>query len=247
MAFVRQGSCIGVLYTSPTAGCKSPQCQPYSGRCHCVHNGRFVGAVTKIGNTFVHVSKTLDTTKLKSYQGIILRHWNIRNPKNKNSIFLEFLFLPISRLENVAITPFRLLDRPVPPPGNPCSQPTKGSVRKPNTIYPGDCIGIRFRYPNNDWDIKNDKYLFYQRGGNSFCPWNTKKQNNPDKVWYAHWIVRKAAPHFLSVASNRGPKSLGKETAISLFPITGYNPAEGTPITLTFLNRTSITRKLTYK
>lgn len=246
MAIIRQGSCVGVLYKPPAGACKPTQCVMYSNGCHCVHNGRLVGAVTKLGNTFIHVSKTVNTSKLKTYKGLLLRHWNIRTSKDKNSIFLEYLFIPASRLEAVRTTPFKNLDRPVPPPGNPCSQPPKGMVRKPNTVYPGDCIGIRFQKTNQLWDIKNGKFLFWQKCGINHCQWNTKKQNNPNKVWYAHWIVRASSPHFQSVATNRGPQSVGKETSITLHPITGYNPPEGTSVKITFLNRTTLSRILTY-
>lgn len=247
MALIRQGSCIGVLYRPPQGKCKADQCQTYSGSCHCVHNGRLVGAVTKLGNTQIHISRTLNTSTLNSLAGVLIRHWNIGNPNDKNSIFLEYLFIPISSLESIKVTPFKNLDRPVPPPGNPCSQPPAGSTRKPNTVYPGDCVGIRFRKTNKQWDIKNGKFLFWQKSGKDHCQWNTKMQNNPDKAWYSHWIVRKTSPHFQSVASNRGPKSSGMETGISIFPITGSEPKEGTPIKITFLNRTTRIRILTFK
>lgn len=246
LAIIRQGSCIGVLYRPLAGSCIASQCKTYSGECHCVHNGRLVGAVNKLGNTLIHISRTLNTENLKSMDGVLLRHWNIRNSKNKNSIFLENLFIPTSRLETVRITPFRNLDRPVPPPGNPCSQPAPGTVRKPNTIYPGDCIGIRFQKVNHLWDIKNGKFLFWQKSGIPHCQWNTKLQNKPDRVWYAHWIVRKMSPHFQSVASNRGSASAGKETNITLHPITGSNPKEGTTVKITRLDHTSIKRILTY-
>lgn len=246
MATIRQGSCVGILYRPPMGQCKPDQCQTYSGSCHCVHNGRFVGAVTKLGNTKVHLSRTLNTSNLKSVTGVLLRHWSIGKSSDKNSIFLEYLFFPVTRLESIDITPFKNLDRPVPPPGNPCSQPPKGSPRKPNTVYPGDCVGIRFRKPNKLWDIKNGKYLFWQKGSASHCQWNTQAANNPDKVWYSHWIVRQSEPHFESVATNRGPQSSGMETGVSLHPITGYNPKEGSKITITFLDRTRVSRIVTY-
>ena len=246
MSKLRQGSCIGILYKPPAGQCKQNQCQTYAGHCHCVHNGRFVGAVTKLGTMKIHLSKTMNLTLLSQYTGILIRHWNRPSPTS-SAIFQEYLYIPNFRLENACVIPFAKLDHPVPiPPGNPCSQPKKGQTRKPHTIYPGDCVGIHFKKKNGSWDIKNGKYLFWERAG-THCTWNTTSNNHPDKVWYAHWVVKKKAPHFQSAAANRGPKSNQMETNISVHPITGYDPSEGQTISITFLNHTAKSRVVTYK
>lgn len=246
MTTIRQGSCIGILYKPPIGECQETQCQKYEGGCHCVHNGRLVGAVTKLGNTEIHLSQTLNNLHLANYQGVLFRHWNRPNANSK-AIFLEYLFIPSTRIQSVQVIPFKKLYRPVPiPPGNSCSQPKPGQKRKPNIVYPGDCVGIHFRKTDNKWDIKNGKYLFWERY-RSRCTWNLKKNNHPDKVWYAHWVVNSKNPHFRSVATSRGPKSGKMEANISIHPITGYHPSEGTAIPVTFLNHTTKNRMVTYK
>lgn len=129
---IRRGSCIGILYRPPKGQCKADQCQTYSGSCHCVHNGRRpVGAVTKLDNTQIHISRTLNTSTLKSLAGVLFRHWNIGNPNDKDSIFLEYLFIPASRLESIKVTPFKNLDKVITTISLPLRQSYGGIHKAP--------------------------------------------------------------------------------------------------------------------
>ncbi|WP_129708384.1 hypothetical protein [Priestia megaterium] len=66
MTLINSGTCVGVLYRANTgASCRNG---------YCVHNGRLVGGVISSNAGTLTVTRSIDNTKLQTYNGILLSH-----------------------------------------------------------------------------------------------------------------------------------------------------------------------------
>ena len=124
MATIHHGSCVGVQYgASHGAECVDG---------HCVHNGRFVGAVTgRSGNTLT-LARSISTEHLHSSYGIVLSHWAI---SPEGHAHLQHLFFNKSRLQDIGLTPFSQYT----------SCQSTQNYNDLHTIYPGECVGIKYK------------------------------------------------------------------------------------------------------
>jgi hypothetical protein len=192
LATIHHGSCVGVQYgASHGAECVDG---------HCVHNGRFVGAVTgRSGNTLT-LAGSISTTNLHSAYGIVLSHWAI---SHEGHAHLQHLFFNKNRLQDIGLTPFSQYT----------SCQSTQNYSDFHTIYPGECVGIKYR-KGDKWYIRNGKYLHWY-GKKQHCnlhegPHSTNLQYL-NSITYSHWVIDHATHKITHKSISRGPATSGKE------------------------------------
>jgi len=178
LVVLNRGTCVGVLYrANQGASCNS------SG--YCVHNGRLVGGVLSIDNNTIRVSRTVDNANLHLYRGIILSHLAINANNPSGPPVQQYLYFTSNQLIKVERTPYF----------GDCPTATHDNI--PNIIYPGECVGIRYRY----YDVMRNQFRFnihlgrylYWIGQTTHCilderPQSTNRQSLRE-IWYSHWIL----------------------------------------------------------
>lgn len=176
MATIVSGACVGVFYRDPTnsgADCRNS---------YCVHNGRLVGGVINETATTIRVSRSINSSNLKAYRGIILSHLALST--DRTQVIQQFLYFSRNQLISVKDTPFSRFNTPN------CTRETHDTI--PNIIYPGECVGIQYLDANNVWQIKNGRYLYW-RGQTNHCildlrPQSTNRQSLRE-IFYSHYVL----------------------------------------------------------
>ncbi|WP_129709835.1 hypothetical protein [Priestia megaterium] len=130
MAIINRGFCIGILYrASSGASCRND---------YCVHNGRLVGGVINANSNMLNVTTSIDTTNLQSYYGILLSHLAVNS--STGEVTQQYLYFRRNQIQMVRVTPYTGYNDPN------CQRANHNNIS--NVIYPGECVGIRYRLGN---------------------------------------------------------------------------------------------------
>lgn len=116
------------------------------------------------------------------------------------------------------------------PPNDPryCTQ-YRGKQNTVNTVYPGTCFGVYFRYANGQRDVKNGRFLYWEKKndpGHHHCVIHRNRVSEISEVWYAHYVLPKGAnlknfshpPSLVSAWGHRG--KINGEHIIDVFRTT---------------------------
>jgi len=202
LAIINRGSCVGVLYrASSGASCRNG---------YCVHNGRLVGGVVNATSNTLNVTTSIDTTNLQSYYGVLLSHLAVDS--STGQVTQQYLYFRRNQIQMVRVTPYTGYNDPN------CQRANHYNI--PNIIYPGECVGIRYR-SGNEWRISNGRYLYWT-GQINHCIFDERPQSTNRQflrqLWYSHWILdpnneRNIVPR----KASRGRGAPGGETRVYVF------------------------------
>ncbi|USD19265.1 hypothetical protein ND894_15155 [Priestia megaterium] len=173
MTLINSGTCVGVLYRANAgASCRNG---------YCVHNGRLVGGVISSNAGTLTVTRSIDNTKLQTYNGILLSHRAVN--RTTGQVTQQYLYFRKNQLEKVEVTPYTQYSDPS------CQRESHYNI--PDIIYPGECVGIRY-LAGDEWHIGNGRYLYWT-GQVNHCIFDERSQSTNRQflrqIWYVHWIL----------------------------------------------------------
>jgi len=178
-----------------------------------IHSGSCVGVLywnNKKGEWAVHNGRLAYPNKINTDHpphSVSIAHWTIAPHAHA---------VPYKEIRSLKGVREVRLTHDLPPNDPRYCAAFSGRKNTVNTIYPGTCFGVYFQYANGQRDVKNGRFLFWEKkhepAGRHHCVIHRNRIGEISEVWYAHYVLPKEAnlkdfhhpPSLVSAWGHRG-------------------------------------------